>query len=121
MRDKRRVIVLAKACAIVGIALALHGMITDRQLVYRGGMLALLASAAVAILVTSRVNTQEIMAHQARVARLTVRERQAYAEMGWKASRLDALTKETPEGEGAEILDLPGARHPADMRRNGSA
>ncbi|MGW2742323.1 hypothetical protein [Streptomyces sp. NPDC001450] len=85
-------------------------------------MVTLLASAAVAVLVTSRVNAKEIMAHQARVARLSAQERQAYAEMGWKAARLDALTEETPAVAGeAEIVNLPHARHTPNMRRNGSA
>lgn len=122
MRDERRVIVLAKACAVVGIVCALHGTVTDRAAIYRIGMITMVASAAASLHFTARHNTQKIMAHQAHAARLPVQERQAYAEMGYKAARLDALSNEIPETAGdAEVFNLPRARHSHSMRRDGSA
>jgi hypothetical protein len=122
MRDQRRVIVLAKAFAVVGIVFALHGTVTDRAATYRIGMITMVAAAAASLHLTSRHTAQEIMAQQVHVARLTVQERQAYAEMGYKAARLDALSNEIPERAGdAEIVSLPHARDAHQMRRDGSA
>ncbi|MFF1483078.1 hypothetical protein ACIGZH_01955 [Streptomyces sp. NPDC058319] len=113
--------VLATACVIVGITLALYGTIADRTPAFRVGVLTLLVSSAVALHLTSRANAAAVMAHQTQVARLTVQERQQYAEMGWKAARLDALTGQAPEIEGgAEVVILPRTHSP-QMRRDGSA
>jgi hypothetical protein len=111
MRD--RVAVLAKACAIVGIALALHGTLSDRAMTYRMGMLTLVTSIGVTLQLTSRAAVQEVMAQQARVARLGVRERQQYA---------DAQAHQAPSRPGgAEVFTFPHARQNPAMRRNGSA
>lgn len=121
MRDRRRVIVLAKACVIVGIAFALHGTFTDRDSTYRLGVIVLVTSAAVSLQLTSRHNAQKVIAHQAEAARLTVAERQAYSQMGYKAALLDALNNEAPTAGDAEIVNLPHARRSHQMRRDGSA
>ncbi|WP_399142258.1 hypothetical protein Q3A86_32985 [Streptomyces sp. NBUA17] len=122
MRDEHRVIVLAKACAIVGIALAAFGIIADRTTEFRSGMLILLVSSAAAVQLTQREHLRQAMAHTARVARLTARERQQWAEYGWRAAQIDALTEDTPEtAGGAEVVGLPHPRHTPQMRRNGSA
>lgn len=122
MRDQRRVIVLAKACVIVGITLAAHGTITDQAATFRCGMLILLLSTAAALHMTSRANAREVMAHQVRVARLTAQERQQYTEIGWKAARLDALAEDAPTAAGdADVVRLPRARTAHQMRRDGSA
>lgn len=85
-------------------------------------MIVMVVSAAVSLHLTSRHSTQQIMAHQAQVSRLSVQERQAYAQMGYKAARLDALTNDMPETAGdAEVVTLPHARHSHQMRRDGSA
>jgi hypothetical protein len=120
MHRQRRVIVLAKVCVIVGIAFALHGTITDRASTYRIGMLTLFLSIGACLHLTSRYNTERLMVHQARVARLTAHERQQYTEMGWKAARLDA-DEEPPMLGDAEIVNLPRARNSPQIRRNGSA
>ncbi|MEU0675420.1 hypothetical protein ABZ330_21515 [Streptomyces sp. NPDC006172] len=122
MQDQHRVIVLAKACAVVGIVLALHGAIADRSTTWRAGLLTLVSSIGVSIHLTSRYNTQKLMEHQAQTARLTARERQQYAQMGWNAHAIDALTEEPSETAGdAEVIRLPHARNNPQMRRNGSA
>ncbi|MEU2739876.1 DUF2964 family protein [Streptomyces sp. NPDC007095] len=123
MREQQqRVIVLAKACAVVGIAFALHGTIADRDATFRVGMITLIVSVAAAFQLTLRINTQALMAHQTHVARLTVQERQAYAEMGYKAARLDALNEIAPEATGdAQIVNLPFARSSSETRKKGSA
>ena len=122
MRDQRRVIVLAKACAVVGIALAAYGIIADRTDAFRTGVLILLVSTGASVQLTQRENLQQTLAHQARVARLTVQERQQYTEYGWRAAQIDALTEDTPEiAGGAEVVGLPHPRHTPQMRRNGSA
>lgn len=122
MQDQRRVIILAKACAVVGTALAAYGIIADRTDAFRAGVLILLVSSAASIQLTQRENLQQAMAHQSRVARLTVRERQRWTEYGWRAAQIDALTEDAPETTcDAEILNLPHHRHAPQMRRNGSA
>lgn len=122
MRDQRRVIVLAKACAVVGIALAAYGIIADRTDTFRTGVLILLTSSAASLHLTSRVAQQELMAHQARMARLTVQERQQWTEYGWRARQIDALSEGTPTiGGDADVIGLPHPRSTPQMRRNGSA
>jgi hypothetical protein len=121
MRE-RRVIVLAKACAVVGTALAAYGTITDHAAMFRIGFLVLIVSASVHLHVTSRLNMQAVMAHQVSMARLTIQDRQRYSEMGYKAAQYDALVDDTPEIEGgAEVVELPHARLTPQARRNGSA
>lgn len=122
MRDQRRVIVLAKACAVVGIALATYGIIADRTDAFRTGMLILLVSSVASVQLTQRESLQQAMAHQSRTARLTVQERQQWTEYGWRAAQIDALTEDAPEiAGGAEVVGLPRPRHTPQMRRNGSA
>lgn len=117
MQDQRRVIVLARVCVIVGITLALHGTLADCVFTFRTGMLIILVSAAVYLQMTSRANAREVMAHQARLARLSLQERQQYTEMGWKAARLDALTDDAPRAAGdADVVRLPRARTTHQMR-----
>ncbi|MFF9088593.1 hypothetical protein ACF1BE_19615 [Streptomyces sp. NPDC014991] len=102
--------------------LALHGIIADRAATFRVGTLALISSAALHLHMTSRLNTHAVMAHQATLARMSMRERQQYAEMGYKARCFEALTEDAPETTGAaDIVRLPVARHAPQMRRNGSA
>lgn len=116
------VAVLVKACAVVGIALALHGILSDRAMTYRVGMLTLVTSIGVTLQLTSRAAVQEVVAQQARVARLTVHERQQYAELGYKAAQIDAQTQRAPSRTGdAEVFTFPHARQNPAMRRNGSA
>ncbi|MFF7171142.1 hypothetical protein [Streptomyces pseudovenezuelae] len=85
-------------------------------------MITIVVSAAASLHLTSRQNAQRVMAHQEQVARSAAQERQRYAEMGYKAARLDALSNETPLMAGdADIVNLPHARLSHQMRRNGSA
>lgn len=122
MRDQRRVIVLAKACAVVGIALAAYGIIADRADAFRTGVLVLLISSAASVQLTQRENLHQVMAHQSHVARLTAQERQQWTEYGWRAAQIDAQTEGTPKtAGGAEVVALPHPRHTPQMRRNGSA
>lgn len=121
MRE-RSVIVLAKACAVVGTASALHGIAAERADTFRAGLLALVLSTAVHLHMNARLNVQAVMAHQTSTTRLAMQERQAYAEMGYKARCFEALTEDTPEAASdAEVVRLPVARHNPQMRRNGSA
>lgn len=125
MRE-RRVIVLAKACAVVGIALAAYGTVTDQVAPFRGGMITLIVAAAVHLHITSRADTHAVLAQQASLARLSTRDRQRYAELGYKAALLDALTDDAPtrgadQAGAADVIDLPHARRAPQMRRDGSA
>lgn len=122
MRDQLRVIVLAKGCVIVGIAFAVHGVLADSASTFRTGILITLLSALAHLHMTSRANAREVMAHQARLARMSMQERQQYAEYGWNAARLDALTEDAAPAAGdADIVHLPRARTNPQMRRDGSA
>ncbi|NJP71942.1 hypothetical protein [Streptomyces sp. C1-2] len=122
MQDQRRVIILAKACVIVGIALAIHGVLADSALTFRPGILITLLSALAHLHMTSRANTREVMAHRAHLARMSAQERQQYTEIGWRAALLDALTEDAPTAaDDAEIVHLPRARTTPQMRRDGSA
>jgi hypothetical protein len=119
---QRRVIVLAKACAVVGIALAAYGTSTDRAGAFRSGVVILIAAASVHLHVSSRMDTQTLMAHQVRMARLTMQERQRYAEMGYKAAQIEALADDAPEtAEDAQVVRLPLSRKATPIRRDGSA
>jgi hypothetical protein len=120
MRE-RRVIVLAKACAVVGIALALHGIIAERSSTFRIGVLTLITATSVHLRAASRLDVRAVMEHQAAMARLTAQDRQRYAAMGYKAARLDALTEDAPETGDAEVVMLPHARLSPQVRRDGSA
>jgi hypothetical protein len=125
MRREQASNVLARVgmvSAIVGIVFAVHGTITERATTYRTGTIALLVGLGVAVDARSRLNTQRLMEHQSRTAALTMRERQQYAEMGYKAARLDALSEDAPPIAGdAQIVNLPFARSSSDARKKGSA
>ncbi|MFE9810654.1 hypothetical protein [Streptomyces sp. NPDC005548] len=85
-------------------------------------MITLLASSAVAVELSGRANLQTLMCHQEHVAHVSKVEKQRYAEMGWKAARLDAANDFPPEMVGdADIVNLPRARHFHSVRRDGSA
>jgi len=118
----RRVNALAKAFAVVGIVVALHGIATDHARTFRAGILTLIVSAFTAQHLTSRNNQERLMQQQAELARTTMQERQLYSEMGYKAARLDAQTERIPQTSDAEVVVLPHARsHSPRMRSNGSA
>ncbi len=122
MRGRQSVIVLAKACAIVGVALALYGTIMDHTPTFRAGILTALLASGTAIELGSRAHLELLMTHQEAAARLTMQERQRYTEIGYRAGRLDALTREAHEPAGnAQILKLPNAHLLHQMRRDGSA
>lgn len=122
MRGQRAALVGFAAGAVVGIVLAIHGTIMDRATTYRTGLVALLVGAAGVLDVRSRLNTQRLVEHQARLTEVSMQDRQRYAEMGWKAAKLDAMNGEFAENvDGAQILNLPSSRSSHDMRRNGSA
>ncbi|MCX4705698.1 DUF2964 family protein [Streptomyces sp. NBC_01373] len=122
MRGQRAALFGFTASAVVGIVLAIHGSITDRAATYRPGLIALVVGAAGVLDARSRLNTQALVAHQARLTNLSMQDRQRYAEMGWKAAQFDASNGGTVEQMGgAQIFDLPSARSSHDVRRNGSA
>lgn len=105
-------------CAVVGTALAVQGTFTDSPRAYRAGFLILLLALAGVIDTRNRINTQRLVEHATDVGRLSLRERQSFAEMGWKAALL-SVEEPTATG-GAEIHEFPSARPPR-MRRDGSA
>lgn len=123
MRGQRAALVGFAAGAVVGIVLTIHGTVMDRATTYRTGLVALLVGAAGVLDVRSRLNTQRLVEHQARLTEVAMQDRQRYAEMGWKAAKLDAMNNgEFSENvDGAQILNLPSSRSSHDMRRNGSA
>jgi hypothetical protein len=109
------------ASAVVGIALAVHGTITDHAVTYRAGVVVLLLGLAGIIDARSRINTERLVEHATEVGRLSLRERQSFAEMGFKAALLSVDRKPAPTG-GAEIHQFPSDRRaPHGMRRDGSA
>ncbi|MFI9600380.1 hypothetical protein ACIHCX_10945 [Streptomyces sp. NPDC052043] len=105
--------------AIVGIVLAVHGIITDVDEAYEFGWVVLLIGLAGIVDTRFRINAQRVIDHTTNVATLAEQERQSYAEMGWKAARLSA-TSEPGRTAGAQIVELP-TRHTSEMRRGGSA
>ncbi|GGQ80942.1 hypothetical protein [Streptomyces flaveolus] len=122
MQDQRRVEVLAKACATVGVALAGYGTVLDLTPAYRAGVLILITSVAACLHHMIRTATRAVMAHQSECTRSAVQERQQIAEMGMKAARFDMLTDVALEAKGdAEVVALPRPRDTPRMRRNGSA
>lgn len=122
MRGQRAALAGFAAGAIVGIVLAIHGTVTDRAATYRPGLVVLLVGVAGVLDARSRLNTQRLVEHQARLTEVSMQDRQRYAEMGWKAAKLDAMNGESTENaDGAQILNLPPSRSSHDLRRNGSA
>lgn len=122
MRDQHRVIVLAKACAVVGTVLAVYGIIAGRTDPFRAGVLILIVATGATVQLTQRAHLQQVMAHTARVARLTEQERQQWTELGWRACQIDAQSEEPPGIAGdADVVALPHPRPTPQMRRNGSA
>ncbi|MFJ6590232.1 hypothetical protein ACIQPP_05310 [Streptomyces violaceusniger] len=108
---------------VVGAALVTHAILVDHVGTWRAGLATLIVGVGGLVDARNRCYTEALIAHQAEVAKLTVRERWRYAEMGWKAARLDALEGEagTPEEGDAQILKLPRARSASEARKNGSA
>lgn len=122
MRGQRAAIVLASASVVVGAAFALHGTATDRATTFRTGLVALLVGLVGVADARQRLNVQRLMEHQTRTATLAMQERQRYAELGWKAAKIDALSEETPEFAGdAQVVNLPVARSASSARKKGSA
>lgn len=122
MRVQRAAIVLASVSVVVGIAFAVHGTATDRATTYRTGIVALLVGFVGMVEVRQRLHVQRLMEHQTRTATLATQERQRYAELGWKAAKIDALNEETPKFAGdAQVVNLPVARSASGAREKGSA
>lgn len=108
------------AAAVVGIAFAAHGIVAECEATYRTGFVVLLVGLAGVIDARIRINTARLVEHATTVGRIGHGERQAFAEMGWKAALLCVDQKPAAPG-GAEIHDFPAARRTPDMRRDGSA
>ena len=122
MRAQWAIDVLSGLAAAVGAALVTHGIVADGQVTYRAGIALLIAGLVGLADTHQRRNTERLMAHQARLAELSIAERWRYAEMGWKAAKLDSLDDEAQESAGdAQVVHLPGARAASEARRNGSA
>ncbi|MEU3289953.1 hypothetical protein [Streptomyces longwoodensis] len=106
----------------MGIALALHGTLMDRAATFRGGMLVLVTSAAALLYATSRLNVKTVLDHQEAMAHLTMRERQEYAQMGYRAREYMEWAKGAPEAaEDADVIRFPLPPDEPPLRRNGSA
>ena len=119
-RAGRKTLVAYAAGAVVGTAFAVYGIATDSPNTYRAGFLVVLIALAGVLDARIRINTQRLVEHATNVGRLSTRERQAFAEMGWKAALLSVDTKPTATG-GAEIHEFPSAARTPKMRKDGSA
>ncbi|MEW1866988.1 hypothetical protein AB0420_02120 [Streptomyces caelestis] len=82
-------------------------------------MILLLAGLAGVVEARVRINTYTLLEHQTDVARLSVQERQRFAEFGWNAAKLSAVPEQS-KAAGGTIVDLPARRTP-EMRKDGSA
>ncbi|MCX4615753.1 hypothetical protein [Streptomyces mirabilis] len=113
---------------VVGITLAAHGIVTDFPGTYRTGFVLLVIGLAgfrdarLRTLTERLVEdaTERVVEHATNVGRLSLRERQSFAEMGYKAALL-SVDQKPPAAGGAEIHEFPAARRDSEMRRNGSA
>ena len=122
MRAQWAIDALSGLSAAVGAALVTHGIVADGTATYRAGIALLLIGLVGLVDTHQRRNTERLMAHQASVAELSVAERWRYAEMGWKAAKLDGLDDETQQSAGdAQVYNLPGARAASEERSKGSA
>lgn len=122
MRAQRAIDYLSGPVAAVGAALVVHGTVAGIHATYRAGLALLLVGLVGLVDTHQRRNTERLMAHQARLAELSVAERWRYAEMGWKAAKLDSLDDETQQSAGdAQVYNLPGARAASEERSKGSA
>lgn len=122
MWAQRAAAVLAIATTTVGVVLVAHGTLYETATLYRVGLAVLVIGLAWVLDRRSHRNMQRLMDHQARVARLAVHERQQYAEMGWRAARLEISGNKPVETGDAKIVDLPAARSAVPrVRKNGSA
>ncbi|WP_405674798.1 hypothetical protein OG292_02970 [Streptomyces sp. NBC_01511] len=110
----------AASVTVVGAVLVTGGATGDHAAGYRIGLALFLVGLVWLIDVRNQKSSKVLMAHQVAVARMSARERQQYAELGWKAAALDALDGEERGGK-AEIVRFPGARRHVDVRRNDSA
>ncbi|MEV8394778.1 MULTISPECIES: hypothetical protein [unclassified Streptomyces] len=121
MRKRGRQESAALAIAVVGTALVTYGTVVDHLAMYRAGLASLLVGLIALADARNAHAERRLIMHQEAVARLTARERQQYAEMGWKAARLDALEGNTGADENADIVRFPGTRTHSEMRKDGSA
>ncbi|WP_406337325.1 hypothetical protein [Streptomyces sp. NBC_00649] len=109
--------------SVVGAGLIAHSAAADNVATWRTGLAALIIGLIALIDARSTRNRERLLAHQVKVAELTVRERWRYAEMGWKAARLDALEGKTeePDAADAQVYALPAACPRPEARSGGSA
>jgi uncharacterized membrane protein YraQ (UPF0718 family) len=122
MRAQQAVDYLSGPIAAVGAVLVTYGILADGTPEYRTGIALLVAGLLGLVDSQQRRNTARLIAHQAELARLTRAERWRYAEMGWKAAKLDSLDEETHQDAGdAQVIHLSGARAASEAQRNGSA
>ncbi|MGW1587271.1 hypothetical protein [Streptomyces sp. NPDC002386] len=104
----------------MGTASAAHGIITECTTSFRTGFVVLLIGLAGMLDARIRINTARLVEHATTVGRISMSERQSFAEMGWKAALL-SVDQKPPANGGAEIHEFPAGRRPSEMRRDGSA
>lgn len=109
---------MAGLTAAVGAALVTVSAITHHTTEFRVGLVLLLCGLAGYLAARASADTARLIAHQAKVARLTVQERQMYTEIGWKAAQLD---NQPAQPELGEVVPLPVQRPAPYVRRDGSA
>ncbi|BDH04852.1 hypothetical protein [Streptomyces seoulensis] len=121
MRAQWAIGILSSAAAAVGAALISYGIATREATPYRAGMALLIIGMAGLLLVHQRRTAARVMAHQARMARLSQAERDRYTRMGWRAAMFDSHNQ-TGTGAGAgQVVQLPGTRATSAARTKGSA
>lgn len=113
-------VVVAGSAAAVGAALVIASAVTDHTAQFRVGLVLLLCGLAGYLSARSSLDTMRLIAHQAQTARLTIRERQLYTELGWKAAQLDTQPEQAPAVHG-DVVPLPVQRPTPYVRRDGSA
>lgn len=114
-----KAVAVAALVAAGGAALVIASALTHHNGQFRIGIVLLLCGLAGYICARSSMDTARLIAHQAQVARLTVRERQMYTELGWKAAQIDSHDSlHTTHGE---VVPLPTQRPAPRVRRGGSA
>lgn len=128
MRGARAVTGLTAAGTVVGIVFAIHGTITNSATSFRTGAVVVIIGLAGLLDARARHRADEataaVVAHQASAARLTAQQKQWYAELGWKAAKIDSVNREDAlkgNADGAQVFDLPAARASQEIRRDGSA
>lgn len=103
---ERGVVWGAWTVATVGVATAAQGATTADTMIYRSGLVLLIIGGTALIWCGAQRNARRVMEHQERMLALTARERQDYAEMGWRAAVLEMESTGSVSHE-AHVVNFP--------------